>query len=116
MGVSEALVTGKGRCNKDNRNTSRQLHGFLMDFLVQLFHAMGRTLALCWSGSFTISLCSSLVPLQRFIAQVLRMFILLLHQAMNLDLEAVIFVVIYICSKIDQRSSSIVKAKINKRR
>lgn len=101
----------------DGENTSRQPHGFLMDFLVQLFWAVGPTLALCWSGIFTISLHSCLVPLQRFIAQVLRMFILLSHQAMNLDLEAVIFVVvIYTCSKIDRRSSSIIKEKINKRR
>lgn len=50
-------------------------------------------------------------------AQVLCTLILLLHQVKNLELEAVIFVVVvvYVYNKIDQRSSSIVKAKISKR-
>lgn len=31
MGVSEALVTWKGRCKGDGGHTSRQSHGFLVD-------------------------------------------------------------------------------------
>lgn len=41
MGISEGLMTCKGRGHGDSGNTSRQPHDFLMGFPVQFSHEIG---------------------------------------------------------------------------